>query len=148
MDSIQNKDNKLENSGLDKDDKQEKKNSTKNNSENKEEDQKQNKDTKKHELEDKENKILKDQLLRSLAEIDNLRKRYKKEKDNILQYSVMNFARDIVLVKDNLQRALKNISYLDEIKNKDKDLKEEEAFIKGIIITDKEFLNTLNKYNI
>jgi len=114
------------------------------------EEKNQNNDSSEHayELQSKEISILKDQLLRALAEADNLRKRSKKEKDDILQYSIMSFARDIVLVKDNLHRALSNVSSLGDIENKNEKLTEEESFVKGIVITDKEFSNTLTKYKI
>ena len=49
---------------------------------------------------------LKDQLLRTLAEMDNLRKRTEREKAEATLYAASNFARDILSVSDNMDRAL------------------------------------------
>ena len=48
----------------------------------------------------------KDQLLRSLAEVENMRKRLDKERSDATKYAVTNFARDMLSVGDNLSRAL------------------------------------------
>ncbi len=53
---------------------------------------------------------LKDQLLRSLAENENTRKRAQREKEDAQKFGVSNLARDIVGVADNLHRALENKS--------------------------------------
>ena len=55
---------------------------------------------------DKEIQELKDQLLRSLAEAENLRKRTIKEISDAKKYSHISFVRDLVSSVDNLQRAL------------------------------------------
>ena len=49
---------------------------------------------------------LKDRLLRAAAEMDNLRKRTQREKENATRYAITNFARDLVTVADDLKRAL------------------------------------------
>jgi molecular chaperone GrpE len=49
---------------------------------------------------------LKDQLLRSLADFDNLRKRAERERAEATLYAATNFARDILTVSDNLSRAI------------------------------------------
>jgi molecular chaperone GrpE len=51
---------------------------------------------------------LKDQLLRSLAENDNLRKRFQKEKEDALKFGATNLAKDMISIADNLKRALEN----------------------------------------
>ncbi len=48
----------------------------------------------------------KDQMLRALAEAENSRKRALKERDDASKYSIAGFAKDIISVADNLQRAL------------------------------------------
>lgn len=57
----------------------------------------------------KEINNLKDQLLRSLAEAENIRKRTQREKEEARQYAITNFARDLLNVADNLNRALQVI---------------------------------------
>jgi len=48
----------------------------------------------------------KDRALRALAEVENVRKRLERERDEARTYSVMRFARDLLNVADNLSRAL------------------------------------------
>jgi molecular chaperone GrpE len=49
---------------------------------------------------------LKEQLLRALADAENTRKRAIKEREDTAKYAVANFAKDMLAVSDNLQRAL------------------------------------------
>lgn len=49
---------------------------------------------------------LKDRALRAMAEVENVRKRLERERDDARTYSVTRFARDILTVADNLNRAL------------------------------------------
>ncbi|HYM18788.1 MAG TPA: nucleotide exchange factor GrpE [Micropepsaceae bacterium] len=49
---------------------------------------------------------LKDRSLRALAEVENVRKRLERERDEARTYSVTRFARDMLSVADNLTRAL------------------------------------------
>ena len=53
---------------------------------------------------------LKDQLLRALAEAENIRRRTEREKDDMSKYAITNFARQIVSVADNLMRAIDSVS--------------------------------------
>ena len=86
---------------------------------------------------------LKDQLLRSLAENENLRKRTIKEIADAKKYSHISFIRDLVSSVDNLQRALEAVpadkSQLSEpIKN----------LVIGLEIVEKEILNTFEKHSL
>merc|ERR1712146_511287 len=86
---------------------------------------------------------LKDQLLRSLAENENLRKRTIKEIADAKKYSHISFVRDLVSSVDNLQRALEAVpddkSQLSEpIKN----------LVIGLEIVEKEIINCFEKHNI
>ena len=88
-------------------------------------------------------KELKDQLLRSLAENENLRKRTIKEIGEAKKYSHIYFVRDILSSVDNLQRALEAVpndkSQLSEpIKN----------LVIGLEIVEKEILNTFEKHSL
>ena len=49
---------------------------------------------------------LKDQLLRALAEAENVRRRAQREREDAAKYAIANFARDVLQVSDNLHRAL------------------------------------------
>jgi molecular chaperone GrpE len=49
---------------------------------------------------------LKDQLLRALADAENVRRRAQREREDAGKYAIANFARDVLQVSDNLHRAL------------------------------------------
>jgi molecular chaperone GrpE len=52
---------------------------------------------------------LNDKLLRTLAEGENLRRRAQREREDTAKYAITNFAREIISVADNLQRALASL---------------------------------------
>lgn len=83
---------------------------------------------------------LKNQLLRSMAEIENLRVRHDKQISETREYAITNFAKDLVPVLDNFTRALmhtpENLS--DDMKN----------VIQGVEMTYKELLSIFNKHGI
>ncbi|MFL2831005.1 MAG: nucleotide exchange factor GrpE [Candidatus Puniceispirillales bacterium] len=86
---------------------------------------------------------LKDQLMRSLADGENLRKRTLKEVEHAKKYSHITFVRDLVSSVDNFQRALESVpddnSQLPEpIKN----------LIIGLDIVEKEIITTFEKHNL
>jgi molecular chaperone GrpE len=87
--------------------------------------------------------VLKDQLMRSLADGENLRKRTLKDIENSKKYSHISFVKDLVTSVDNFQRALKAVpedksSLPEPIKN----------LIVGLEIVEKEILVTLEKHNV
>ncbi len=53
---------------------------------------------------------LKDQRLRAAAEFENFRKRAEKDQADALKYGVSNFAKEIINIKDNVERAQSSIS--------------------------------------
>ena len=52
---------------------------------------------------------LKDQLLRALAETENVRRRAERDKSDLSKYAVANFAREVLGVADNLRRAVEAV---------------------------------------
>ena len=84
--------------------------------------------------------VLKDQLLRARAETENVRRRAEKDKQDASAYAVTGFARDMLNVSDNLRRALD--SQPEDISD---DLK---AFVEGVEMTERELLNTMERYGI
>jgi molecular chaperone GrpE len=56
-----------------------------------------------------ETKELKDKLLRAMAETENLRRRFEREREDTAKYAVSNFAKELVTVADNLRRALESV---------------------------------------
>jgi molecular chaperone GrpE len=92
----------------------------------------------------KEAADLKDRLLRTLAEMENLRRRTEREVADSRVYAVTNFARDILAVADNMERAMKALD--DEIRDKaDAGVK---ALLDGVELTERELLKVLEKHGV
>ena len=83
-----------------------------------------------------------EQVLRTLADSENLRRRLEREKEDLSNYIISNFAKEILLVIDNLQRALKSI---DDKKDDNTAL---EQFVEGIELTEKQLISSLEKFKI
>ena len=88
--------------------------------------------------------LIKDQLLRALAETENVRRRSAKEKENASKYSITNFARDMLTVADNLRRALENVSQ-DQFEEGSPEIK---SLLEGVTMTEKELLSIFQKHGI
>jgi molecular chaperone GrpE len=90
----------------------------------------------------RENGELKDRLLRTLAEMENLRRRTDKEVADAKLYGVSSFARDMLSFADNLRRAVENIP--DELrKSTDPAVT---ALISGIEVIERDFLSRLARH--
>jgi len=89
---------------------------------------------------------LKNQLLRTLADNENNRRRYEKEKENLSVYVISNFAKEMLSVLDNLQRALEVSNKID-IENKDID-NNTKNFIEGVQLTEKQLNSIFEKFKI
>ena len=87
---------------------------------------------------------LKDKLLRTLAEMENLRKRAGREVADARLYGVAAFARDMVAVADNMRRALDAIS--PQLRaSADPGVK---ALIEGVELTERELLKALENNGV
>ena len=92
----------------------------------------------------KEAADMKDRLLRTLAEMENLRRRTDKEVADARTYGVTSFARDILAVADNMERALKALD--DEIRAKaDAGVK---ALLDGVELTERELIKVMEKHGV
>jgi len=89
-----------------------------------------------------ENAKLKDQLLRSLADAENARKRAGKDIDDAGKYAIVSFARDLINVLENLVRAEQNIP-AEAVENA-----QFKNFIDGIAMTKKELLTAFERHGI
>lgn len=87
--------------------------------------------------------LLKDQLLRALAEAENIRKRADREKSELGKYAITNFARDLLPVADNLALALRSID-----PHNYKDDSHVHGLISGIQLTEQTLHTILEKYGI
>jgi molecular chaperone GrpE len=85
----------------------------------------------------KENEILLDKYMRAGAEMENLRKRLEREKQDFYQFSLSEFLREILAVLDNFERALKN-----------KDQTDGKNFQEGIELIAKQFADLIRKRGV
>jgi molecular chaperone GrpE len=87
---------------------------------------------------------LKERLLRTLADMENLRKRTEREKAEASLYAATNFARDLLSVADSLERAIASVpqegrEQLDETTRN---------LLAGIEVTQKELINVFSRNGI
>ena len=87
-----------------------------------------------------ENAQLKDQLLRAMAETENVRRRAEREKNDAGAYAVTGFARDMLTVLDNMRRAL---DAMPEAVAEDM-----QSFIEGVELTERELLKIFERHGI
>ena len=85
-----------------------------------------------------------DKLLRSLAEIENQRRRFEKEIKDAFEFGSFNFAKESLAILDNLQRA-KNAIKNDDVLKQNKDL---DKFLENIDIIEKDLISIFKKNNI
>ena len=85
-----------------------------------------------------------DRMLRTLAEMENLRKRTSREVADARVYGITGFARDVLDIADNLQRALDALPY-ETRAAADPGLK---ALIEGVELTERSLLSALEKNGV
>ncbi len=92
----------------------------------------------------RENAEHKDRVLRTLAEMENLRKRTEREVNDMRQYGIASFARDVLAVADTMDRALKALdAELQETANPGV-----KALLEGVELTERELLKVLEKHGV
>ena len=87
---------------------------------------------------------LRDKTLRTLADMENLRKRTTREVADARAYGISGFARDVLDIADNLQRALDAVPP-DTRATADPGVK---SLIEGVELTERSLLNTLEKNGV
>jgi molecular chaperone GrpE len=90
-----------------------------------------------------ENEGLRDKLLRAQAEMENIRKRAEREREEAAKYAITRLAKDIVGVGDNFQRCIDAVP--PGAAEKDPTLK---SFLDGVTMTERELLNMLDRHGI
>ena len=105
-------------------------------------------DTTKNKVEEKtvdeKLKEAEEKLLRSLAEIENQRRRFEKEIKDAFEFGSYNFAKESLAALDNLQRAKEAIKNDEKLKD-NKDLG---RFLENIIVVEKDLISIFEKNNI
>lgn len=85
---------------------------------------------------------LKDRLLRTLADMENLRQRTRREVEEAQKYAVTGFARDMLEIADNLRRALESVPAAEDQPEPVRNL------LAGVEMTEKALLAAFEKHKI
>lgn len=85
---------------------------------------------------------LRDQLLRSRAEVENVLRRAEREKQDMAAYAISGFARDLLAVADNLRRALEAVP----ADNRGDGVMQ--TLVEGVEMTERELLSAFAKHGI
>lgn len=86
---------------------------------------------------------LKNEYLRALAETENVRRRAARDREEASQYAISSFARDMLSVADNLQRALGSVA--EDARKQDPAL---DVLMSGVELTEKELQTVLDRYGV
>ncbi|WP_085901503.1 nucleotide exchange factor GrpE [Kiloniella majae] len=92
---------------------------------------------------DAQNAQLTDKLLRTMADMENLRNRTRRDKEDAIKYAPQKLVTDLIGVMDNLQRALSSVS--EEAAEGNEDLK---TLRDGVEMTNREMLKVFERHNI
>ena len=84
----------------------------------------------------------KNQLLRALAETENVRRRAQREREDASKYAVAGFAKELLSVADNLRRAIES---LPEAEAKDARTR---SLLAGVEATERELLSVFERHGI
>ena len=114
------------------------------NSENKELKEDQNEKKEKVLTAEEKNAELEDKLTRTFAEMENQRRRFEKEKDEAFEYGGFSFARETLNLSDNLERAKESLKNDESLKNSES-LKKT---LEHLEIIHKDILSIFKKNNI
>ena len=85
-----------------------------------------------------------DQLLRALAELENTRRRADRDRAEALKYGAASFARDMLGVADNLQRALGAVAELDQETLPDA----AKSLLEGVAATERDLIASLGRHKV
>jgi len=86
---------------------------------------------------------LTDRLLRAHAEMDNIRKRAERDREDTAKYAISKFARDVVAVADNFERAVQAVPA--GAAEQDTALK---ALVEGVSMTERELINVFERHGV
>jgi molecular chaperone GrpE len=84
-----------------------------------------------------------DKFLRARADMDNMRKRVDREKEDTAKYAITKFARDVVQVADNFERAITSVPAEAKVGNPALN-----TLLDGVTLTEREFLNVLERHGV
>ncbi|CAO2188928.1 unnamed protein product [Urochloa humidicola] len=101
---------------------------------------------------DQEVKDMKDKVLRSYAEMENVLARTKRESDNTKKYAIQNFSKSLLDVADNLSRASsvvkESFSKIDTSNNSDEAVPLLKTLLEGVEMTEKQLGEVFKKFGV
>lgn len=86
---------------------------------------------------------LKNDLLRAMAETENVRKRAQKDREDALKYATSNFARDLTSISENFRRALESVPKEEVVLNASF-----KSFCEGVDMIERELLSAFERHGI
>ena len=93
---------------------------------------------------EKEIKTIQEKFLRTMAEMENQRRRFEKEKQEAFEFGGFNFARESLTLIDNLDRAIVSFKSDEKLKN----IKDLNKIIDGIEIVKKDLVSVFKKNGV
>ena len=87
-----------------------------------------------------ENRSLRDRLLRALADVENTRRRAERTAEDARQYAISDFAREVLVVADNLKRTIAAAQRAETV--------EDAALIEGVRATERLLEHTLTQFGV
>jgi molecular chaperone GrpE len=85
---------------------------------------------------------LRDRLLRALADAENTRRRAERNVEEARKYSIAEFARELLVVADNLQRALEAVG------NKNTGSEQDKTLLEGVLSTQRLLINVFERFGV
>ncbi len=95
-----------------------------------------------------EKEAMQNQLLLLAADMENLRKRTRREVADAREFAIASFARDVLSVNDNLRRAIETVSPPEPGEGNVEKSTEMNNLIEGVSMTERELLSTLEKHKV
>ena len=83
-----------------------------------------------------------DRLLRALAETENVRRRFQREREDAQKYAISGFAKDLVSAADNLRRAIESIPEAEIADQRTRSL------LDGVAATERDLLATFERHGL
>jgi molecular chaperone GrpE len=85
---------------------------------------------------------LRDRLLRALADAENTRRRAERNVEEARKYSIAEFARELLVVADNLQRALEVVA------NENRGAEQDKTLFEGVLSTQRLLINVFERFGV
>jgi len=102
------------------------------------------------ELEEKDAKVadLTDRVLRTMAEMENLRERTRRQAEDAKKFAIQGFCKDLLDVADNLDRAIATVTEDDAEADLEATKAKLKSFHEGVVMTEKQLASVFNKNGV